>query len=276
MRRAPFLTAVAGLLSLAAPAFAQSEELPSIRVDFSAVRAMPQRPPAGEGAFLAAPDAYGRLIHSIPLAPLLDAAHSPRTGFRSGRTFVRVFGGKSQNKKNWFVGFDAEGGETQFRNGRKMIHWALLNRTVHFTIDGRKYAAYLEGKVTDKMASRLTVQPEDRTESASSWTVGEMSDAAYEAALPVAVAGKEYRLFYTRDFNEDEHGEFAGYTGDRSITLLTREGGRLVGYHWFEREIPSDRVLVSAPKAVGADETRAGSLTVGLRLNAGALEIYSR
>ena len=186
------------------------------------------------------------------------------------------FGGKSQNKKNWFVGFAPDGGVVQFYNGRKMLHWGPLRRTVHFVIDGRKYSAIFEGKLTDKMASRLTVEPEDKREPASSWTVQDLSEAAYAAGFPVAIGRKEYRLFYTRDFNEDEHGEFAGYTGDRSITLLTREGGVLVGYHWFEREIPSAGILVSAPKAVGADDARAGALTVGLRLNDGALEIYSR
>ncbi len=80
---------------------------------------------------------------------------------------------------------------------------------------------------------------------------------------------------YTRDFNEDERGDFGGYTGDRSITLMTREGDKLIGYHWFEREIPGDRILVSTPKVAGADASRPGSFTVGLRLSAGALEIYS-
>jgi len=268
--------AVAGLISCAVGASAQTADLPSIHVDVSAVRALAQRPAPGEGAFLAAPGAYGRLMHSISLAPLLDAARSERTSFLSGNVRVRVFGGKSQNKKNWFVGFMTEGGETQFRNGKKMLHWAVLNRTVHFEIVGRRYSAFIDGKITDKMASRLVVQPEDPSQPSASWSVEELSEAAYDAAFPVSIGGKEYRLFYTRDFNEDEKGEFAGYTGDRSISLLTREGGKLVGYHWFEREIPADRILVSAPKAVGAEDARAGALSVGLRISGGALEIYSR
>lgn len=263
----------AALLLLLCPAFAAAE-FGEFRVNFAAARAMAQRPAAGEGAFEAAPSS-SRLLHSIPLEPLLDGVRATRATFRSGSVEVHVFGGKSQNKKNWFVGFAADGAEAQFRNGAKMIHWALLNRTVHFEIGGRKYSAYLEGKITNKMASRLFVAPEDRSEPASSWTVDELSEAAYQAAFPVAIGGKLYRLFYTRDFNENEKGEFGGYSGDRSLTLMIRLRGKLVAYHWFEREIPSDRILMSAPKAVGADDSSPGELTVGLRLKDGALEIYA-
>ncbi|HXT02078.1 MAG TPA: hypothetical protein VN915_15485 [Elusimicrobiota bacterium] len=238
-------------------------------LNFAAAQAIPQSPPAWE-AF-----SSGAQLQSIPLAPLLDGVRLTKGTFRAGGLVVHVFGGKSQNKKNWFVGFMPEGGEAQFRNGRKMIHWMMLNRTVHLVIAGRKYSAYVEGKVTDKMASRLVVVPEDRSETKSSWSVQELADFAYDAGAPVVLGGKEYRLMYTRDFNEDDKGEFAGYTGDRSITLMTREGGKLVGYHWFEREIPADRVLVSNPKAVGAEAAGAGSLAIGLRLVAGTLELYS-
>ena len=40
-----------------------------------------------------------------------------------------------------------------------MLHWVMLNRTVHFEIAGRKYAAYIEGNATDKMHSRLFIAP---------------------------------------------------------------------------------------------------------------------
>jgi hypothetical protein len=230
-------------------------------------------PSAGE-TYAVVPGAYGAPLLSIPLAPLLDGVRSTKATFRAGDVVVHVFGGKSQNKKNWFVGFMPEGGEAQFRNGRKMIHWVMLNRTVHFEIAGRKFSAWVEGKLTDKMNSRLFVGPEDKSAAPSSWTVSQLSDFSWDAGFPVSLDGKEYRLMYTRDFNEDEKGEFSAYTGDRSLTLMTREGGKLVGYHWFEREIPSDRVLVSTPKAVGADGASAGTFTIGLRLAAGALELF--
>ncbi|MFI5347185.1 MAG: hypothetical protein ACHQ51_12500 [Elusimicrobiota bacterium] len=273
MRRAPRWVVVAGLLLAAGRAGAVSSDIAALGIDFSAVRAMPLRPATG-AAFLIEPSAAVAPLQTVPLAPLLDRVRSGRIVFRSGAATVHVFGGKSQNKKNWFVGFTVEGGEAQFRNGRKMLHWAFMNRTVHFQIGARKYAAYLEGKATDKLHSRVVVEPEDRSEPKSSWTVQEIADDSFDAGAPVVIGGREYRLLYTRDFNEDEDGEFSGYTGDRSISLMAKENGKLIGYHWFEREIPADRVLISTPKAVGADESRAGTLTVGLRLNAGALEIY--
>lgn len=273
MRRAPRWVVLAGLLLAAGRAGAVSSDIAALGIDFSAVRAMPLRPPPGT-AFSVEAGAYAAPVQAVPLAPILDRVRRGRILFRSGSAVVHVFGGKSQNKKNWFLGFAADGGEVQFRNGRKMLHWAFLNRTVHFQIGPRKYAAYLEGKATDKMHSRVVVEPEDRSEPKSSWTIEEIADDSFDAGVPVSVGGREFRLLYTRDFNEDDKGEFAGYTGDRSITLMAREGGKLVGYHWFEREIPGDRVLISTPKGVGADESHSGAFAVGLRLNGGVLEIY--
>lgn len=240
-------------------------------LNFATARAIPQAPPAAEAAAYA-PISFAATSCSIPLAPLLDGVRATKATFRAGGVVVHVFGGKSQNKKSWFVGFMPEGGDAQFRNGRKMIHWVMLNRTVHFEIAGRKYSSWIEGKLTDKMNSRLFVA-DDKTGARSSWTVQQLSDFAYDAGYPVVLGGKEYRLMYTRDFNEDDNGEFAGYTGDRSISLISREGGKMTGYHWFEREIPADRVLVSTPKAVGADSASAGAVTFGLRLSGGALEL---
>jgi len=261
-----------GALLAAVPASAGLGEFSAAveGLNFAAVRAIPQAPPAAaEGA---APAACAAASCSIPLAPLLDGVRATKATFRAGNVVVHVFGGKSQNKKNWFVGFMPEGGEAQFRNGHRMIHWVMLNRTVHFEIAGRKYSSWIEGKVTDKMNSRLIVA-DDKSGERSSWTVSQLSDFAYDAGYPLVLAGKEYRLMYTRDFNEDDKGEFAGYTGDRSISLLTREDGKLVGYHWFEREIPGDRVLVSTPKAVGAESANAGTVSFGLRLGGGRLEL---
>jgi hypothetical protein len=273
MRRAPRWVVIAGLFLAAGRAGAVSPELADFQFDFTAVRAMPLRPAPG-AAFSVEAASFQAPLQSIPLAPILDRVRMGRIVFRSGNSLVHVFGAKSQNKKNWFIGFEAAGGEAQFRNGRKMLHWAFMNRTVHFQIGSRKYSAYLEGKATDKMHSVVVVQPEDPLEPKSSWTVQEIADDSFDAGTPIAIGGREYRLLYTRDFNEDGDGEFGGYTGDRSITLMAKENGKLVGYHWFEREIPSDRVLISTPKAVGMDDSRAGAMTVGLRLNAGVLEFY--
>ncbi|MDE2510023.1 MAG: hypothetical protein KGL74_02775, partial [Elusimicrobia bacterium] len=244
MRRAPRWVVALGLLLASGRAGAVSSDIAALGIDFSTVRAMSLRPPAG-AAFSVEAGAFAAPAQAVPLAPILDRVRRGRIFFHSGSTIIHVFGGKSQNKKNWFIGFAVDGGDAQFRNGRKMLHWAFLNRTVHFQIGARKYAAYLEGKAADKMHSRVVVEPEDRSEPKSSWSIQEIADDSYDAGVPVSVGGREFRVLYTRDFNEDDNGEFAGYTGDRSITFMAKEGGKLVGYHWFEREIPADRVLIS-------------------------------
>jgi hypothetical protein len=241
-------------------------------VDFAAARAVAQRPPAGE-PFAVLPGASGAPLQSIPLAPILDAVRATKASFRAGGVVVHVFGGKSQNKKNWFVGFQPEGGEAIFFKGWKMLRWMIKHGSARFEIGGRRFTAYIDGKATDKLNSRLVVAEENGAQ--SSWSMAELSDDAFEKGYPVSIAGQEYRLMYTRDFNEDASGDFGAYTGDRSLTLMTRAGGKLIGYHWFEREIPADRILVSTPKIAGIDDYRAGSFSVGLRLNRGALEIYS-
>lgn len=252
--------------------FLRSASLPGL--DFTEIRAMARQPPPAEPSTVPV-GTYGPPAASIPLAPLLDAIRGMKTTFRAGDVVVHVFGGRSQNKKNWFVAFAPEGSDEEWRNGRKMLHWALLSRTVHFEIAGRRYASYLQGKVKDRMQSLIVVEPEDKSEPRSSWPLQELSEAAYATGLPVTIAGREYRLHYMRDFNEDDRGEFAGYSGDRSITLTTRLGDKFVGYHWFEREIPGDAILVSTPKLLGADESPVSPLTLGLRLNqAGELEIH--
>jgi predicted lactoylglutathione lyase len=263
---------VLGSLLAAGPASAGLPEFSTAveGLDFAAARAIPQGPPAAAAAAAVAASCDGASC-AIQLAPLLDGVRATKATFRAGNVVVHVFGGKSQNKKSWFVGFMPEGGEAQFRNGHKMIHWMMLNRTVHFEVAGRRFSAWIEGKVTDKMNSRLVVAAESGER--SSWTVQQLSDYAFDAGERVVLAGKEYRLMYTRDFNEDDNGEFAGYTGDRSLSLLTRQDGKLIGYHWFERDIPIDRILVSRPKAVGADSASAGTLAFGLRLSGGVLDL---
>ena len=263
---------VLGILLAARSASAGSAEFaPSAEgLNFTALRTVAQRPAAGE-TFAAAPNAYGAPIYTIPLAPLLDGVRANQASFRAGNAVVHVFGGMSENKDNWFVGFATEDGAAQFHYWFKMLHYSLLliSHTVHFQINGRSYAAYIEGHL-DYGKSRIVVVPADKNEARSSWTAQELFDASYVTGVPVEIGGKEYRLMYTRDFDEDKHGEFGDYNGHRSITLVTRE----YAYHWFESEIPSDRILVSTPKAMLPRGSRPGTLTVGLRLNGGALEIY--
>lgn len=218
---------------------------------------------------------YGPPSAVIPLAPILDAVRGMKTTFRAGDTVVHVFGGRSRNKKNWFVGFAAEGAEEDWLNGRKMLHWALVSRTGHFEIAGRRYATYLKGRITDRMESRIVVEPEDKSEAASSWSLQDLVDAAYDVGLPVMLGGREYRLHYTREFDEDDRGEFKGYSGDRSITLVTRSGEKMAGYQWLERDIPTDSILVSNEKPLGGEEAKVAPLALGLRRDpSGSLEIY--
>lgn len=257
------LAALAAVSPARAAEFAAS--MGGLGFSFQLSRAMPQMP-----APAAAPAAR------IPLAPLLDNVRGTRAAFRARNgAVVHVFGDKSVNKKNWFIGFAEESApDAQFRQGKKMLHWMVLKRTVHFDLGGTRYDAWIEGKATDKMHSVVVVEPSDHRGPRATWTVQELTDDAYDAGYPVTLAGREYRLLYTRDFDEDVNGEFSGYTGDRSITLLTKEGGSVAGLHWFEREIPRDRVLVTTPKLNGADDARAGTTVLGLKLDGSTLELY--
>lgn len=241
---------------------------------FQAQRARQIRPAPGE-PFAVEPGALGAPVASVPLAALLDNVRTTKATFSAGGATVHVFGGKSRNKKNWFLAFVVDGQEARFYNGKKLLHWTFIKRTVHLELNGRRFSTYVNGKATDKIHSEIIVEPEGGG-ARSLWTAETLADDAYAAGAPVTFKGREYRLLYSRDFDENDDGEFAGYAADRSITLMTRENGKLIGYHWFEREIPRDSILVSHPKAVGADESKDGGLTIGLRLSpAGALELYS-
>ena len=270
--------ALLGILITAVSATARASEFnPSFaEIDFAAARAVPQAPPAGS-AFAVAPGAYGAPLHTIPLAPLLDQV-SP-VSFRSGGVNVRLFGGISENKNNWFTTFVPDNEAAMFFQGRAMLRWHFVFRGVaHFEIGPRKYDVHLDGNAIHPMESRLVVSPKDRAEAPSSWSLQELADKAYSSGVLFKIRGQEYSLMYTRDFNEDDHGHFDKYTGDRSITLVFHEGDRLFSYHWYEREIPSGSILISTPDKVDADKAfpgiHPGTLTVGLRLNNGALEIY--
>ncbi len=274
------------LLAGAVPARAQTPEAAALSAERAFASAAAPTALPGPGGFfffglrppgprLLDPGSLGAPAAVVPLPSLLDNARRTAASFRAGAETVRVFGAKSENKNDWFVGFAVDGGDAQLRNGRGMIHWYFLKRTQHLTIAGRRYDAYIDGSVTDHLSSRLVIKPEDPSEAVSSWSIRELSDDAYAAGWPVTLGGREYRLLYSRDFDEDANGDFGGYNGDRSIVLMWREGGTYRAYHWFQREIPAGRVLVSTPPAAGADGLLPGSTTLGLSLTpAGELRLY--
>lgn len=243
--------------------------------NFAALRPLAVRP--ADAAFVAPPGSLGAPTAVAPLPSLLDNLQRTRATFRAGATTVHVFGEKSRNKGDWFIGFAPEGGSAQFQPGRKMIHWMMLKRTVHVWLAGKSFAAYIQGDVSNRMQSRLVVAPDDRSGPAASWSIQELTDDGDEAGWPVTLGGRDYRLFYTRDFNQNDAGDFSGWTGGRSITLVARDGTRYSAFHWEESDIPTDSVLSVCKKPAFADQADQQPLALGLRRRAdGALEIYDR
>jgi len=229
-------------------------------------------------AFIQALSDSGAPAAVLPLAPLLDNVSRTRATFRVGNVVVHVYGLKSRNKNDWFIAFAAEGAEPQFRNGGKMIHWMLLKRTVHFAIAGKAFSSYIRGDIGDRMQSRLVVSADDRSQPESSWSIQQITDGGFEAGAPVTLGGRQYRFFYTRDFEQDDDGNFARFTGSRSLVLVTRDGNKFTAFHWFESDIPRDGgVLMVSEKPDFADQKDAGPLLLGLRRTADdKLEIYDR
>jgi hypothetical protein len=267
--------------ALLAPALARAagEELggPLPVFAFAALRPLAAPPPPGS-AFIAPESSLGAPAAVVALPPLLDNVSRTRATFRAGSVVVHVYGEKSRNKGDWFIGFAAEGAEPQFRNGHKMIHWTVLHRTVRFTAGGKSFSAYIQGDLSNRMQSRIVVSADDRSQPQSSWSVQEITDDGYESGAPVRLGGREFRLFYARDFDQDDDGAFAGYTGGRSIVLVAREQGRFTAFHWYESDVPRDGgVLAVSEKPAFADQQGAGPLLLGLRRTADdRLEIYDR
>lgn len=219
---------------------------------------------------------------SIALDPLLDNMRRTATVFQIGGKTVRLFGDKSQNKKSWFLGFAEDGqADAQFRKGEKMLNWGIVMRgEAEITLDGRPFKVKLHGQLRNRMQSRIVIEPKAKgaLDPKITITVQQVSDGVFAAGRPVRFAGRDFRLLYTRNFNETDRGDFAGYSGDRSIVLMFRQGEKLLGYHWFERAIPTgSEVLVSTPRAADEDDGgQAGGFTLGLRIGEGrALELYS-
>lgn len=217
----------------------------------------------------------GAPLYSVPLASQLDNLWHTSTVFRAGGAAVHIFGDKSDNKKSWFLGLAMENGTAQFAKGWKILHWMVKSGTWHATINGKRFDVFVQGQVVNRLQSRIIVQPRDPGETGASFTAAELADASFQAGLPLRIGGTEYRLIYTRDFNEDDDGNFSGFNGQRSIVLMYRKASGSYGaYHWYEREIPSSAILISTPRAVSDETYSDGDLTVGLRNNGGTLEVY--
>lgn len=214
---------------------------------------------------------------TVRLSSILDNVRRTSAKFDTGQDVVHVFGDKSQNKNEWFIGFAPENADAQFYKGKKVLRWwPVFRGSVNFEVGGRKYKAQLDGSLTNRMGSKLVVEAEDGRQKVS-WTIAQLSKAAFEAGSPVTISGREFRLLYSQNFDESASGDFVGYTGDRSIVLMYKSGDKYEGFHWFEREIPRDTMLVSTPRAAKADDTyAAGAFSLGLRVTNGVLELYSR
>jgi hypothetical protein len=265
---------------LLAPALARASEAefggPLPEFEFAAFRPLAAPPPPGI-PFLTPEEGLGAPAAVVALAPLLGDLRTTRAAFRAGGATVRVYGERSRNKGNWFIVFAADGGDAQFRDGRKMIHWAMLKRTVHFSIGGKSFSSYIQGNISNRMQSRLVVSADDRSQPDSSWSIQEITDDGFAAGAPVALGGREYRLFYARDFDENGDGDFAGYTGGRSIVLVARDRGGFTGYHWLESDVPRGGALAVAQKPAFSDRDDAASLPLALSLTPdGRLAIYDR
>jgi hypothetical protein len=291
MRRAfAFGAAVAAVLLAQGPARAEEIVFGGALPDFgfAALRPLAAPPPVGT-AFFIDRAALGAPAAVVPLAPLLDGMASTRAAFRVGNAVVHVYGAKSLNKvgcgvpfhkNDWFVIFKEEGGTSTFRSGCKMLRGGPYNRTAYFKAGGRDMAAFFEGNTFHHKQSRVVVSAVDHSQPDASWSVQELADDAFDTGAPVMLGGREYRLLYTSDFDQDGTGEFARFTGDRSIVLLARDqNGRFTPYHWLESKIPhgDGQVLAVTANPTDDDDENSRPLSVGLSITSdGRLEIYDR
>lgn len=245
-------------------------------INFAAFKRAAQ-PPRQPGAVVAE-GALGAPLHEIELAPLLNNIRRTAAAFRAGNAVVHVFGDKSENKNEWFIGLTIDPSDTMFKKGWKILHYWLKPGAETWRVDigGRMYDVRIDGQLRHRMQSKVVIEPEDKSEAKAVFTIQQLSDAAFAAGLPVRIGGTQYRLLYSQNFNEDGSGDFAGYTVDRSIVLMSRnEKGELKGYHWFEREIPEGQILITTPRAADSnDGYQADSVTLGLSRSGGKLRIY--
>jgi hypothetical protein len=258
MRRLPRGLFAAGLCLLSTCAFAQ--ERPSDAVAFALPRfRFWHRPPQPV---------------VVPLPSLLDNPRRTSLTFMAGAAPVHVFGDQSDNGSDWFVGFAAPGADAQYFPVMKMVHVLGMGGSSDFTAAGQAFSAHVKANVAHKLQSRLVVERADGS-TAGEWSARQISDASFAAGYQLGLGGREYRLLYFRNFNENSSGRFGGYNGRRTIVLMWREGGGFSAVSWYESAIPRDRVLFTTPEVVNAEGDKVpGALRLGLRvLPDGQLEI---
>ena len=219
----------------------------------------------------------GKPLAEVPLPGLLDAIRRTDTVFMSGGVPVHVFGIKSL-QNSWFLGFWPENAVNPIlARGKEMIHhWPFWSGTLHPWINGQPYSVYVQAKILSPMQSTLIIAPKRGPRTV--FTIAQLISNAYQVGYPVRIAGRNYRVFYNRDFTQNAAGDFGGYTGDRSIVFLYKDGDSAKGFQFFESKIPhgTPQVLVSTPQEETSDENgNQTGLTLGLRIDyVGNLQIY--
>lgn len=210
----------------------------------------------------------------VPLPSILDNVRRTSTAFKAGGKTIHVFGDQSDNKGGWFVGFAPDGEEATYRPVKKMIKVAVFGSCAHLEIDRCKYSAHVSANIVHRMQSRLVISADDGSVPENSWTAKQISEATYAAGWPLKFSGREFRVLYSRHFDEDGSGQFSRFNGRRGIVLMFRDGDDFAGYHWYEDELPDSQVLVVTKTASGSDDASLPTLRVGLRKTAAGLELY--
>jgi hypothetical protein len=142
-------------------------------------------------------------------------------------------------------------------------------------INGREFEMHMDINISDPQSSRLEIDPKKPAGARTSLTAGDIAKDSFETGYPLRLGGTEYRVFYGRGF-WSQGEQFGGYSGNRSIVFMFRNGNDFSAYSFYEKNIPHDGILISTPpKSMADDKKVPGDLTLGLRINQnGNLEIY--
>ena len=279
-------------LTVALPA-AAFEALPSI--SFQAVRAAYQEQSAGIQQAQTGEIPGRRVI--VPLPGLLNNVRKGALSVDLDGRRLQVFGNKSQNTKEWFIGFITDDGSVRLFKGRKALYLdsgAMRALAAGFSIFtgqtannhlilefyGRLYDVQVLGNASDRMRSQIVITPvkpkpgravrRDRRPDIGEvdadgprrviGTVQDLVEAGERAAYSVPLGGVEYKLFYGEGFLEDKHGEYGGPSGDLSVAVIYRDrAGKTAGFHWFVKDISKNQLIVSYPNIRGGvDNCRRG------------------
>lgn len=237
-------------------------------------------PPAQTGPHIVAVGSLGAPAAIVALAPLLNAIRATRAVFYAGSVPVHIYGSKSENNlglTGWFLQLYPEGAPDElFFNGASMARVLVkFWGSSRLQINGREFDIHLDIDITNPQSSRLEIDPKKPSGPRISFTAGELAKDSYETGYPIRLGGTEYRVFYGRGFLSNGE-QFSGYSGNRSVVFMFRNGKDFSAYSIYEKNIPHDGILVSTPpKSLADDKKVPGDLTVGLRLDPGGnLEIY--